>query len=199
MALMKRICVFCGGLSGKGKDYIEAAEQFGRLLAEHKIGLVYGGGSVGLMGALADSILAAGGEAVGVIPQSLVDREIGHKGLTELKVVKTMHERKAMMAELADAFVALPGGYGTLEELFEIITLTIIEEHSKPCGILNVGGYYDHLLHFLDGVGEEGFITREDREFLIVEEDALKLLGGLKNSKPYKSTRWKVMSESRKS
>ena len=120
MALMKRICVFCGGLSGKGKGYIEAAEQFGRLLAEHKIGLVYGGGSVGLMGALADSILAAGGEAVGVIPQSLVDREIGHKGLTELKVVKTMHERKAMMAELADAFVALPGGYGTLEELFEI-------------------------------------------------------------------------------
>lgn len=196
--MIKKVCVFCGGLSGNDEVYVKGAEQFGRLLVQNEIGLVYGGGSVGLMGAVADSVLKAGGVAVGVIPESLVNREIGHNGLSELIVVDTMHERKAKMAELADAFVALPGGYGTLEELFEIITLTIIEAQSKPCGIYNILGYYNHLLHFLDGVAEQGFITREDREFLVVEEDPALLLAGMERMKPYKSTRWQVMAKTRK-
>lgn len=196
--MIKKVCVFCGGLSGNDEAYIKGAEQFGRLLVQNEIGLVYGGGSVGLMGAVADSVLKAGGVAVGVIPESLVNREIGHNGLSELIVVDTMHERKAKMAELADAFVALPGGYGTLEELFEIITLTIIEAQSKPCGIYNILGYYNHLLHFLDEVAEQGFITREDREFLVVEEDPALLLAGMERMKPYKSTRWQVMARARK-
>ncbi|MEZ4487028.1 MAG: TIGR00730 family Rossman fold protein [Cyanobacteriota/Melainabacteria group bacterium] len=196
--MIKKVCVFCGGLSGNDEAYLKGAEQFGRLLVENEIGLVYGGGSVGLMGAVADAVLKAGGVAVGVIPESLVNREIGHNGLSELIVVDTMHERKAKMAELADAFVALPGGYGTLEELFEIITLTIIEAQSKPCGIYNILGYYNHLLHFLDEVAEQGFITREDREFLVVEEDPALLLAGMESMKPYKSTRWQVMAKTRK-
>ncbi len=196
--MIKKVCVFCGGLNGNDETYIKGAEQFGRLLVDNEIGLVYGGGSVGLMGALADSVLKAGGVAVGVIPETLVNREIGHNGLSELIVVDTMHERKAKMAELADAFVALPGGYGTLEELFEIITLTIIEAQSKPCGIYNILGYYNHLLHFLDGVAEQGFITREDRDFLVVEEDPALLLAGMARMEPYKSTRWQVMAKTRK-
>lgn len=197
--MIKRICVFCGGLAGSRDVYLKAATQFGQLLAERNIGLVYGGGDVGLMGAVANAVMESGGEAIGVIPRSLVDREIGHKGLTDLKIVNSMHERKALMTELADAFVAMPGGFGTLEELFETITLAIIEEHSKPCGILNVDGYYDHLLLFLDKVAGQGFITKEDREFLIVERDPVQLLSGLDAFKPYKSTRWKVMDEAKRS
>lgn len=193
--MLKRICVYCGGLQGKSSVYVEAATLFGKALVKNNIDLVYGGGQVGLMGAVADAVLADGGEAIGVMPRSLVEREIAHKGLTDLKVVDTMHERKAMMADLSDAFVALPGGYGTLEELFETITLTIIEAHSKPCGILNVGGYYDRLLGLLDHVCEEGFITKEDKEFLVVDSDPDVLIERLKVAKPYKSTRWKVMKE----
>ena len=193
---VKRICVFCGGLQGSSDRYELKAREFGELLATSGIGLVYGGGNTGLMGAIANSVLKAGGEAVGVIPKRLVEREIGHKGLTELHVVETMHERKAMMAELSDAFVAMPGGFGTLEELFEAITLTIIEEHSKPCAIYNVDGYYDELLQFLDCVKDRGFITGEDRDYLVVEREPQKLLEELKKFKPYKSTRWNVMQKS---
>ena len=193
--MLKRICVYCGGLKGNNSVYMEAATLFGKALVERDIDLVYGGGHIGLMGAVADSVLAGGGNAIGVMPRSLVDREIAHKGLTDLKVVDTMHERKAMMAELSDAFVALPGGYGTLEELFETITLTIIEAHSKPLGILNVDGYYDKLLGLLEHVCEEGFITKEDREFLVVDSNPGSLIERLEVAKPYKSTRWKVMKE----
>lgn len=191
--MIDRICVYLGGFKGADDRFLNSAKEFGARLAQNKIGLVYGGGNVGLMGALANSVLENGGEVIGVIPKGLVDREIGHKGLTELIVVNTMHERKAKMAELADAFVALPGGYGTLEELFETITSTILEENSKPCSILNVNGYYDKMLLFLDSVKDQGFITKEDRDFLIVEDDPAILLEKLKKFEPYKSTRWKLM------
>ena len=193
--MIKRICVYCGGLKGRDPDYIEAARRFGEAMVENRIDLVYGGGDIGLMGAVANAVLNAGGSAIGVMPRSLVDREIAHNGLTELIVVETMHERKAMMAELADAFVALPGGYGTLEELFETITMTIIEAHSKPVGILNVNGYYDKLLSLLAHVCEAGFITKEDRDFLSVDSDPVILLESLKVAEPYRSTRWQVMKE----
>ena len=143
-----------------------AARALARLLAERGIGLVYGGGKVGLMGVLADTVLAAGGEAIGVMPQALIDREIGHPGLTELRVVDSMHERKALMAELSDAFVAVPGGIGTLEELIEVYTWSQLGIHDKPCGVLNVRGYYDDLAAFLDHAVSEGFLRAQHRAVL---------------------------------
>jgi uncharacterized protein (TIGR00730 family) len=151
--------------------YTEVAEDFGALLVRNGIGLVYGGASVGLMGRLADTVLSEGGEAVGVIPRDLVDREIAHLGLTDLHVVGSMHERKARMAELSDGFVALPGGLGTLEELFEIYTWAQLGLHSKPCGLLNVEGYYDGIAAFLEHAVAERFLREEHRSLLIVEED----------------------------
>src|ERR671932_40439 len=147
---MRRLCVYAGSNAGARPEYARAAEELARELVARGIGLVYGGGRVGLMGVLADTVLAGGGEAIGVIPQALVDREVGHQGLTELRVVGSMHERKALMAELADAFVALPGGYGTWEEFFEIVTWVQLGLHPKPCGLLNVAGYYDPLLALAD-------------------------------------------------
>ncbi len=166
-AAMKRICVYCGSSPGSRPAYREAAEALGDELAERGIGLVYGGGNVGLMGVVADAVLAAGGKVTGVIPRSLSDREIAHTGLDDLRVVESMHERKALMADLADAFVALPGGVGTLEELVEVMTWTQLGLHRKPCGILDVEGYYDHLLAWLDHAERERFLRPEHRALLV--------------------------------
>lgn len=168
MPKLKRICVFCGSSFGKRPAYKQAAEHLGRLLAERGIGLVYGGGGVGLMGAMADSCLSAGGEVIGVIPDSLLRREVGHHGVSKLHVVQTMHERKALMADLADAFIALPGGYGTLEEFCEVVTWSQLGIQQKPCGLLNVEKYWDGLLAVLDHAVDEQFVRPENSELVLV-------------------------------
>jgi uncharacterized protein (TIGR00730 family) len=185
-----RICVFCGSSGGRRSEYIEAAREFGRLLAAHDIGLVYGGARVGLMGSLADAVLECRGEVIGVIPRALVDREIAHRGLSELRVVHTMHERKALMADLADGFVALPGGTGTLDEFFEVWTWAQLGLHGKPCGLLNVGGYYDDLSGFLDHVVVEGFLRESYRTMLVMESSAEGLLRRLLSSQPQPEAKW---------
>ncbi len=177
--MLSSLCVFCGSASGDSPGFVEAAQTFGRELARREIRLVYGGASVGLMGALADSVLAAGGTAIGVIPHALVKRELAHRALTELHEVTTMHERKAVMAELADAFVALPGGLGTLEELFEIWTWGMLGIHDKPYGLLDVNGFFEPLIAFIDHARDHGFIRDEQRARLIVETDASRLLDAL--------------------
>lgn len=170
------ICVFCGAASGRAPTYAAAARDLGELLAKRGIGLVYGGGNVGLMGELADAVLDAGGRAIGVIPQQLVDREIAHGGLTELHVVQNLHQRKALMAELADAFLTLPGGVGTMEELFEVWSWGRLGLHSKPCGLLNVDGYFDSLRTLTDQMVTEGFLEPVYRELLLIEEQPSVLL-----------------------
>jgi hypothetical protein len=175
----KRLCIFCGSSHGGNPVYVEAAKNAGAELARRGIGLVYGGGNVGLMGVLADSVLAAGGDVIGVIPEALMAKEVGHRGLPDLRVVKTMHERKALMAELADGFVALPGGIGTFEEFFEIVTWAQLGLHSKPCALLNVNGFYDPLLRLLDHAIEERFIKPKQREHVIVESDFSALLDSM--------------------
>ena len=172
------ICVFCGSSAGVRPDYATAASAFGHLLAEQKIRLVYGAGNVGLMGVLADAALAAGGSVIGVIPQMLVDRELAHPG-TDLRIVTSMHERKALMAELADAFVALPGGLGTYEELCEVLTWGQLGIHAKPVACLNIAGYFDPLERMLDHAVAEGFLRLEQRKLLIVADDGEKLLAQL--------------------
>lgn len=174
--MLTTICVFCGANSGANPAYRLAAERFGTALARSGRRLVYGGGHVGLMGAIADAVLAAGGGAIGVIPQHLMDREIAHPGLTELRVVASMHERKATMAELADAFVTLPGGLGTLEELFEVWTWGQLGLHRKPYGLLNVERFFDPLLNYLDHAVAERFIRPEHRALLAVDTDPGRLL-----------------------
>jgi uncharacterized protein (TIGR00730 family) len=168
---VRRVCVFCGSSPGARPAYAEATAETARLLVDQGIGVVYGGGHVGLMGVLADTAMAAGGEVIGVIPQALVDREIGHTAITELRVVGSMHERKALMTELSDAFVALPGGAGTLEELFEVYTWAQLGLHSKPCALLDVDGYYSGLAAFLDHAVEERFLHEEHRAALMVDAD----------------------------
>lgn len=172
---MKRICVYCGSSSGARQSYPDAARALGQSLVRHGLGLVYGGSNVGLMGALADTVMAAGGEVVGVIPEPLVAKEVAHRGLTDLRVVHSMHERKALMAELADAFIALPGGFGTLEEFAEIVTWIQLGLHRKPCGLLNVDRYYEGLLAFLNHAVAEGFIDAGYRAVVLTdaEPDAL--------------------------
>jgi uncharacterized protein (TIGR00730 family) len=187
---MERLCVFSGSSPGAHSDYLRAAQELGRALADQDVALVYGGASVGLMGAVADAMLDAGGEAIGVIPQALVDREIAHSGLADLRVVGSMHERKALMAELADGFVALPGGMGTLEELFEVYTWTQLGLHSKPLGLLDVRGYYDKLVAFLDHTVEERFMTVEHREMLVVEERAEALLEAFRRWRAPVRAKW---------
>jgi uncharacterized protein (TIGR00730 family) len=182
---VQRVCVFCGSSPGARPAYAEATAEFARLLVEEGIGVVYGGGAVGLMGVLADTVLAEGGEAIGVIPQALVDREIGHGGLSELRVVGSMHERKALMAELADAFVALPGGLGTLEELFEVYTWAQLGLHRKPCGLLDVDGYYAGIADFLAHAVEERFLREEHRAMLMVERDPVRLIDRLREFEPH--------------
>ena len=173
---MHRVCVYAGSNPGSDPAYADAARALASLLAERDIGLVYGGGKVGLMGVLADTALAAGGEVIGVMPQALVDREIAHRGLSELRVVGSMHDRKALMADLSDAFVALPGGIGTLEELIEVYTWSQLGIHDKPCGVLNVRGYYDALASFLDHAVDEGFLRPQHRAVLTVAADPADLL-----------------------
>jgi len=176
---MKRICIFTGSSPGARPDYAAAAQAMARELVASNLELVYGGGKVGLMGVLADAVLAAGGKAIGVIPEALVQREIAHPGLTELLVVNSMHERKAMMSELSDAFVALPGGLGTLEELFEVLTWAQLGLHAKPCGLLNVAGYYDPLLKFLDRTVEERFVPAQHRGMIVTAAQPRELLDRL--------------------
>lgn len=173
---MKRICVFCGSNPGTNPAYVEAAVTVGTLLASRQIGLVYGGGHVGMMGTIADAVLARGGEVIGVIPIALAEKEVEHKGLTELHVVKSMHERKALMADLADGFIALPGGFGTFEEYCEIITWAQLGFHHKPCGLLNVAGYYNHLLAMIDHGVAQQFIRPVHRQLVIDDTDAEHLL-----------------------
>jgi uncharacterized protein (TIGR00730 family) len=174
-----RICVFCGSSVGSKREYSDAAVTLGGLLAQRKIGLVYGGGNVGLMGVIADAVLAAGGEVIGVIPHSLAEREIEHKGLTQLHVVDSMHTRKAMMADLADAFIAMPGGVGTFEEFFEAVTWTQLGLHRKPCGLFNVAGFYTPLEGFIDQAVSEGFIRPVHRTSIVVDDDPARLLDTL--------------------
>lgn len=189
MRAISTVCVFCGSSVGAGPAYVEAATTFAREAVSRKIRLVYGGASVGLMGALADAALEAGGNVVGVIPRALVDREIAHRGLTELRVVTTMHERKAMMAELSDAFVALPGGLGTLEELFEVWTWGMLGLHDKPYGVLDTAGYYGPLIRFLDHARDEGFIRPPQRAMLTVRESPAELLTALRQTDEHGTTR----------
>lgn len=174
-----RICVFCGSSTGRGDGYVHAARTLGRLLAQRGIGLIYGGAQVGTMGALADAALAAGAEVIEVMPGHLVDREVAHPGLADLQVVGTMHERKARMAELADAFIALPGGAGTLDELFEIWTWSLLGLHDKPIGLLDVAGYFRPLLACVDHMVTEQFLDAAHRDMLLVTSDATALVDQL--------------------
>lgn len=178
---MKSICVFCGSSPGDRPDYLRLARELGELLARRNLTVVYGGGRVGLMGALADAALQAGGQVIGVIPQLLLDKEVGHSGLSELLVVQTMAERKLKMGELADAFLTLPGGIGTMDELFEAWTWTQLDLHRKPCGLLNYQGFYDPLIAFIDHAVEEGFLRPRHRAALIVDSDMTRLLQRLRD------------------
>jgi uncharacterized protein (TIGR00730 family) len=181
---VERICVFCGASPGARPAYREATAELAQLLVGRGIGVVYGGGGVGLMGALADAVLAEGGQITGVIPRSLVDREIAHRDVADMRVVGSMHERKALMAELAGAFVALPGGIGTLEELFEVFTWAQLGLHQKPCGLLNVEGYFDGIAGFLAHAVDERFLREETRELLMIETDAATLVERLADFEP---------------
>ena len=177
MTAVRRICVFCGASAGVGTGYLDLARSVGQGLAERGIGLVYGGGRVGLMGALADAALDAGGSVVGVIPRRLVDRELAHPGLTGLEIVDTLHERKARMSELADAFIALPGGLGTLEELAEVVSWAQLELHHKPIGLLDVDGYWQALAAWLDHAVDEGFVAPRHRALVEIAADLDSMLG----------------------
>jgi uncharacterized protein (TIGR00730 family) len=187
---MKRICVFCGSSSGDRPEYRAAAEEMGTELVRRNIGLVYGGTSVGLMGVLADAVLAVGGEVIGVIPERLMKREVGHTGLTKLHVVRSMHERKALMSDLSDAFIALPGGFGTLEEFCEIVTWAQLGLHAKPCGVLNVLGYYSPLLAMFDHAVQERFLKVENRGLVLARDSVSGLLQALEDWRPARVEKW---------
>jgi uncharacterized protein (TIGR00730 family) len=192
---VRRVCVYAGSNPGSDPAFAEAARGFAAELSRRGIGLVYGGGKVGLMGVLADTVLEAGGEAIGVMPQALIDREIGHPGLSKLEVVDSMHERKARMAELADAFVAVPGGIGTLEELIEVYTWSQLGIHQKACGVLNVNGYYDHLAAFLDHAVAAGFLRPQHRAVLSVADEPAELLDRLAAYQPPAVGKWLELEE----
>ncbi len=187
---MKRICVYCGSNPGRLPDYREAAAELGRELVRRNIGLVYGGASIGVMGAVADAVLEHGGEAIGVIPQSLATREVAHTRLSELIVVTSMHERKAHMADLADGFIALPGGWGTFEEIFEILTWAQLGIHSKPCGLLNVANYFAHLALFLQHAMDERFVREEYKPMIIMEQEPGALLDRFSAYQPPQVRKW---------
>jgi uncharacterized protein (TIGR00730 family) len=187
---LSSICVFCGSNTGARPAYREAAEVVGRGLAQRGVRVVYGGATVGMMGAVADAARGAGGEVIGVIPQAIFDREIGHTGLDDLRVVGSMHERKALMAELSDAFIALPGGIGTLEELFEVYTWAQLGIHAKPLGLLEVAGYFQPLVAFLDHAVHERFMRAEMRRLLAVSNDLDDLLAALEASEPVTLQKW---------
>jgi uncharacterized protein (TIGR00730 family) len=187
---MKRICVFCGSSPGVRPEYADAARAMGRALAEQGLALVYGGGRVGLMGIVADAVMQAGGQAIGVIPEALMRREVGHEALTELHVVASMHERKALMADLSDGFIAMPGGYGTFEEFCEVITWSQLGIHPKPCGLLNVAGYYAPLLAMFDHAVAEGFVRAQHRALVLEAAEPAALLDALRTFRPPSTEKW---------
>lgn len=187
---MRTICVFCGSSEGGREDYADAARSLGREIARRDSRLVFGGGQVGLMGVVADAVLEAGGEAVGVMPKALLEKEIGHQRLTDLRVVGTMHERKALMADLADAFVALPGGYGTFEEFLEVLTWAQLSMHEKPCGLLDVAGFYKPLVALFDRAVQEGFVRPDHRALALLEENPGRLLDLLESHTPPATEKW---------
>ena len=187
---MKSICVFCGSSSGKGVNHLTAAQKLGKIIAEENITLVYGGGNVGIMGELANSALQYNGKVIGVIPEDLVAREAALKEVTELRIVKSMHERKAMMSELSEGFIAMSGGIGTLEEFFEAWTWAQLGIHNKPIGILNVDGYYDRLIDFINNSVEQEFVYKNNLDMIVIDKDAKSLIGKMKDFKPVKVRRW---------
>jgi uncharacterized protein (TIGR00730 family) len=193
--LFKRICVFCGSSLGARPEYGQAAAELGRVLAGSGIGLVYGGARVGLMGALADAVLAAGGEAIGVMPRALMEKEIAHSGLTELHVVESMHERKTLMSDLADAFILLPGGFGSWEEFCEVVTWLQLGMHQKPCGVLNVAGYYDALINLTEHAAAEGFLRSAHRDLVIVADNPEQLLLQLSAAPILTEVKWVTKGE----
>ncbi|MBI4851130.1 MAG: TIGR00730 family Rossman fold protein [Acidobacteria bacterium] len=178
---MKRICVFCGSSVGANPRYVKAAQELGYLMAKKNIGLVYGGASVGIMGEVASAVLKEGGNVIGVIPSFMVEKELAHPGLSELKIVNSMHERKALMAELSDGFIALPGGFGTFEEFFEVLTWGQLSIHTKPCGLLNICNYYDKLIEFIDHSVKEKFVKPECRVLVLTDSEPEKLLEQFEN------------------
>ena len=187
---MKRVCVFCGSNTGNRESYSAAACRMGEVIAHSTLELVYGAGQVGLMGALADTVLKHGGQVIGVIPEALVARELAHRGVSDLRIVRSMHERKALMAELADGFIALPGGFGTFEEFCEILTWAQLGLHAKPCGILNVDGYYDALLDLFDRGVAEGFIPAQHRNWVLLDTDPQRLLDRMTQFVPPRVEKW---------
>ena len=193
---MRRVCVFCGSSLGRDPRYAEQARALARALVSRGMGVVFGGGSVGLMGVLADELLASGGAVTGVIPHGLAARELAHRGVADMRVVPTMHARKALMAELADSFVALPGGMGTLEELFEIVTWSQLGIHRKPIGVLNVAGYYDPLVALLDHAVAGGFVPPQSRGLVIVDEEPARLLDCMAAHEPPPGPAWITPEES---
>jgi uncharacterized protein (TIGR00730 family) len=193
--VIRRVCVFCGSSTGSDPTFAEAARELGRLFAREGIALVYGGGSVGLMGEVADAVLSSGGEVIGVIPHALWAREVGHRGLTDLRIVDTMHERKALMADLSDAFIALPGGLGTLEEIFEVWTWAQLGLHAKPLGFLDVNGFYTPLMDFLDRAVRARFVKEAHRAVAMVARDPEALLRRFENWEPPKVEKWITRDE----
>ncbi len=187
---IRKICVYCGSSPGKNPAFSLAASSLARVMCERGIGLVYGGAAVGVMGVLANAVLESGGQAIGVIPRSLAVKEVAHHNLTELHVVASMHERKAMMAELADGFIALPGGWGTLEEIFEILTWAQLGFHEKPCGLLNIEGYYDGLIGFLENAIEQQFVKEVCRPMLMQAHEPVALLDQFAEYRAPKVRKW---------
>ena len=187
---MKRVCVFCGSNPGSRPEYARAARAVGRLLVKRGLGLVFGGGNVGLMAEVAGAAMAEGGEVIGIIPGALVEKELAHAGVTELQVVSSMHERKARMADLSDGFIALPGGWGTLEELFEMVTWAQLGFHEKPVGLLNVLGFYDGLLRFLDLAVDEGFLKAKHRALLLVADSPEALIEAFERTRAPGDAKW---------
>jgi uncharacterized protein (TIGR00730 family) len=188
--MIKSICVFCGSNTGSGDAYAQAARDLAQAIVAGGMRLVYGGGNIGLMGVLGEAALAAGGHVTGVTPRRLLEKEVVHKGLTELRVVGSMHERKALMAELSDAFIALPGGLGTFEEMFEVLTWAQLGFHRKPCGMLNIAGFYDGLTAFLDHAVAQRFVKAEHRAMLLVDTDAAQLVSRLQTHRPPEVSKW---------
>jgi len=187
---VKRICVYCGSNTGARPVYADAARDLAGVLVRHEIELVYGGADKGIMGVIADQVLELGGKVHGVIPQMLCDKEIAHQGLTELHIVSSMHARKSMMAALSDGFIAMPGGFGTLEEIIEILTWGQLQFHDKPCGLFNVNAYFDHLLSYLDNAAAEGFLRTENRRMLIAENSAARLIGKFERYEAPRVQKW---------
>jgi uncharacterized protein (TIGR00730 family) len=199
MSKLRRICVYCGSNAGNDPAHRAAAHDLGAFLARSGIGLVYGGGNVGLMGSVADGALSQNGEVIGVIPKSLMEKELGHGGVTELHVVTSMHERKQMMVDLSDGFIALPGGFGTLDELFETLTWLQLSFHDKPVGLLNVGGFFDGLIEFIDHMSRSGFLKPEHARCVLVENDPTLLLAAMESFRPPDLGKWieKMAAEAR--